>query len=489
VELFAFVGGIDLTEGRWDNQKHPLFRSLTSTHKGDIYGKCFKTSDECGPRQPWHDIHSAVRGPEAIDLARAFEERWTKQGNAGELVSRGRLGLDDTRTLANSGGWCAQLSRSIDSRVNAFDPSVQPSATDGNLRGSEDHWEKAKDKDKNAKFSKRLETAAGRGIKYNRVLDQKKGRLVDNSIHLTNIHHIRRAKHFIYIESQYFMGSSFMWDKDSDVKCGNMLAAEIALKICEKIAAGEPFAVYILLPFWMEGIPAAGPTQGLLYYQRVTIEAMYKKVQEALDARMANSSDHGLEVTDYLNFYCLGNRETPEGSQATGTPEAPDEVTLAKTRRHQIYIHSKMMIVDDDVTLIGTANVNQRSMDGCRDSEIMMTAWQPDHVSDAKSIARGDVHAFRMHAWATITNQWHEEFRDPSSVDCVRLMNKIANKNWETYLGDETVDMDSHILPFPLEFSHGKIKARTGLKDGNFPDTQASVLGKKSMVLPEIFLT
>lgn len=50
-ELLAFIGGIDLTEGRWDNQKHPLFRTLQSHHKGDVYGKCFNVSEDCGPRQ------------------------------------------------------------------------------------------------------------------------------------------------------------------------------------------------------------------------------------------------------------------------------------------------------------------------------------------------------------------------------------------------------------------------------------------------------
>ena len=43
---------------------------------------------------------------------------------------------------------------------------------------------------------------------------------------------------------------------------------KIALKICDKIASKEPFAVYILLPMWMEGIPQANATQGLLYFQR-----------------------------------------------------------------------------------------------------------------------------------------------------------------------------------------------------------------------------
>ena len=35
-----------------------------------------------------------------------------------------------------------------------------------------------------------------------------------------------------------------------------------------------------------------------------------------------------------------------------------------------IYIHSKVMIVDDKRMIIGSANINDRSMLGTRDSEI-----------------------------------------------------------------------------------------------------------------------
>lgn len=240
---------------------------------------------------------------------------------------------------------------------------------------------------------------------------------------------------------------------------------------------------------WMEGIPAADATQGLLYFQRVTIEAMYKQVQDALTARMANSSDYGLKVSDYLNIYCLGTRETSHGSQATEESITEDEKVLDITRRHQIYIHSKMMIVDDDVVQIGTANINQRSMDGCRDSEIMMTSWQPDHLATSKSIAKSDIHAYRMHIWASITGEMHEAFRNPSSPECVKVMNTIAERNWQKYIGEETVEMTSHLLPFVLEFVGGKIYPRKGLVDGNFTDTKASVLGKKSLMLPELLLT
>lgn len=35
-----------------------------------------------------------------------------------------------------------------------------------------------------------------------------------------------------------------------------------------------------------------------------------------------------------------------------------------------IYIHSKLIIVDDEIALIGSANINDRSLLGKRDSEL-----------------------------------------------------------------------------------------------------------------------
>lgn len=45
-----------------------------------------------------------------------------------------------------------------------------------------------------------------------------------------------------------------------------------------------------------------------------------------------------------------------------------------------IYVHAKGMIVDDEYVIMGSANINQRSMDGSRDTEIAMGAYQPHHT-------------------------------------------------------------------------------------------------------------
>lgn len=41
-----------------------------------------------------------------------------------------------------------------------------------------------------------------------------------------------------------------------------------------------------------------------------------------------------------------------------------------------VYVHAKGMIVDDEYVMLGSANINQRSMAGSRDTEIAMGAYQ-----------------------------------------------------------------------------------------------------------------
>lgn len=41
-----------------------------------------------------------------------------------------------------------------------------------------------------------------------------------------------------------------------------------------------------------------------------------------------------------------------------------------------IYVHSKLMIVDDNYVIMGSANINDRSMLGTRDSEVAVTIFK-----------------------------------------------------------------------------------------------------------------
>lgn len=59
---------------------------------------------------------------------------------------------------------------------------------------------------------------------------------------------------------------------------------------------------------------------------------------------------------DYISFFSLRKHELNPYTKIPFT--------------ELIYIHSKIMIIDDEVAIIGSANINDRSMIGNRDSEI-----------------------------------------------------------------------------------------------------------------------
>ena len=112
---------------------------------------------------------------------------------------------------------------------------------------------------------------------------------------------IRGAQNFIYIETQYFMGSAFSWLKNDKTSCDHLVPAEIAQKIVEKIYNGERFVAYIVIPMFPEGDPGSLLVQEQLYWQTRTIEMMYKRVGDALQA-----TGNPTHPTDWLMFLCPG---------------------------------------------------------------------------------------------------------------------------------------------------------------------------------------
>jgi len=508
-EPLAFVGGVDLTNGRWDNRRHPLFSTLETDHKGDFYNGCTAgASTEVGPRQPWHDIHSSVRGPVVLDVIANFQERWYKQASdaVSDLLDLQKLGfINQPKAIPPEEAWCSQVLRSIDERTAVFDKAHISKFRRSSIIG---FYKKGREKMKEAKFmfeksirslntnidqSNSVDMLRADNFTFANDLLLKKGRYVDISMHKGWVHHIRRAQHTLYIESQYFLGSSHLWTNQNETKCGNLIPTEITLKICEKIHRHERFAAYILVPLWPEGIPESSCTQAILHWQKLTIESMYRRIVETLKKEGRSSES----PKDYLNFYALARREISSNITKSSSSESSlfmnplsTRVLAHKTGRHQIYVHSKMLIVDDAVAIIGSANVNQRSMDGARDSEIAVASYQPAHLPTASSVPHGDVHGFRLHCWATITNKMEDVFKDPSSIQCAHRMNEIAEQNWNDFISPQDIEMDSHLIPYPIEIDeNGYVLASSTILQGFFPDTKASVLGAPSLQIPEILTT
>lgn len=521
-----FLGGIDLTYGRYENGTYSLFRSLQTDHKDDFHNACVTVSPMVGPREPWHDIHSRVQGPGALDLLKNFEERWIGQGgDAADLLDFEKKGIRSKSVSVSNNAedddcdgyeaWSTQLFRSIDEKTAKLTARKFETTTFDDIEGVEfGEKKKIRGGKRMTLLQKVLKTGRQNeqhfvasdadNIEVSRPLDSKRDIKVDSSVHKGMVHHIRNAQHSIYIESQYFLSSSFLWKEKKTSKCCNLIAAEIAFKICEKIEAGERFAAYIVVPMWPEGLPDSSSVQDILWYQSLTMKSMYKRIQESIDRvrKKLKAEGDGSETafadvmaTDYLNFYCLANRETEEGGQDNVTStrvngsltSAVAPGPLNTTRRHLVYTHSKMTIVDDAVLLCGSANINQRSLDGSRDSELLMGSWQENYLATKDDVAHGDVHGFRLHCWAHLTGKMEDVFRKPSSLECVRRVNSIAKKNWSMYVQEEPCEMKSYLVPFPVKIlPNGDLEPMT--ENGKFPDTNSNIMGTKG-TLPKFLTT
>ncbi|CAN8075867.1 unnamed protein product [Agarophyton chilense] len=514
-QLVAFCGGLDLTYGRWDTPEHFAYNNLQTTHQNDFHNACFDVSRPLGPREPWHDVGSMITGPVVRDFAKCFEERWKRQGLGPHLLADfdSMKNLTDG-TFEHEEKWTIQVFRSIDERSAIFD-------RDG---------------------VKRLET--------------KKGRSIDRSIHHAYVHYTRAASRFIYIEQQYFLGSSNQWMRDGHKDGTNLIPHEIALKVVQGIVSGNPIRVYVLIPMFPEGYPADSVIQKILFYQMRTVEMMMKKVAEAI--KEAQIDAHPL---DYICFFCLGTREplveedddddTSSDSSSTASFEQPwrvplrprtsiekqskklatrrpsrsvsrrtsfssrtgsvrqrtssfrtraprtrDEEILARSRRHPIYQHSKLFIADDELLVTGSANLNERSMCGVRDTEIAFSAYQPRHRFDGEAqvglqLPKGEVGRFRKRLWAehalgSDATSFLPCLEDPGSLECMREMQRIGRRNWADYLSPQPVKLKSHLLMYPYEVDEdGNVSALVP----EFPDTKASVLGTISGVIPNILVS
>lgn len=162
----------------------------------------------------------------------------------------------------------------------------------------------------------------------------------EQSIHNAYIEIIQQAQYYIYIENQYFCSHTILSYKNE-----NLIAQAITERISRAIVEHEVFRVYILLPMHPDGDPLDSSIQQIIKYQNRTICGIY----EQLKTRHPEA-----DIDKYISFFSLCNYGYLQGM----------------AHFNQIYIHSKLMIVDDKITIIGSANINDRSMNGSRDSEI-----------------------------------------------------------------------------------------------------------------------
>ncbi|KAL5175523.1 Phospholipase D delta [Glycine soja] len=477
-KITAFMGGLDLCDGRYDTPEHRLFRDLDTVFHNDFHNPTFQlNSNSCSPRQPWHDLHCKIEGPAAYDILTNFEQRWRKAKKWRDFrLKKVTNWHDDALLRLDRISWivkpspCSNGDKSVhvtdEKDPESWNVQIFRSIDSGSVKGFPKDVDKAKSQN----------LLCGKNLK------------VDQSIHTAYVRAIRSAERFVYIENQYFLGSSYHWPSyKNNAGANHLVPMELALKIAGKIGANERFCVYIVIPMWPEGVPTSAAVQEILFWQGQTMSMMYKIIADALEKAGLSDKYH---PQDYLNFYCLGKRE-PQSTNISPTPNPSENralVSVKKFRRFMIYVHAKGMVIDDEYVIIGSANINQRSLDGSRDTEIAMGAYQPNYTWTEKNAhPRGQVYGYRMSLWAEHLADLDHCFTEPHNLECVRHVNKIAKQNWDIYVSEEGNRMRGHLMQYPVKISKdGKVSALDDYE--SFPDVGGKVLGSPNS-LPDALTT
>ncbi|KAJ8772570.1 hypothetical protein K2173_027747 [Erythroxylum novogranatense] len=479
-KISAFLGGLDLCDGRYDTPEHRLFRDLDTIFKDDYHNPAVSAAKKA-PRQPWHDLHCRIEGPAAYDVLTNFEQRWrkaTKWSEFGQRFKRISHWHDDSLIKLERISWILSPSQSV--------PNDNPTL-----------WVSEEDDPENwhTQVFRSIDSGSVKGFPKNifeaeaKNLVSAKNLVIDKSIQTAYIQAIRSAQHFIYIENQYFIGSSYAWTGSKDEGAHNPIPMELALKIASKIRAKKRFAVYIVIPMWPEGVADSASVQEILFWQGQTMQMMYEIIAKELKSMNIVDS----KPQDYLNFYCLGNRDNiPREELDSMNFSAHSGESMSNSQRFQrfmIYVHAKGMIIDDEYVLLGSANINQRSMAGSRDTEIAIGAYQPKYTWGSKGKhPRGQVFGYRMSLWAEHLGKLESLFQEPESLDCVRTVNSVAEENWQKYVAEDFKPLQGHILKYPVEVDeNGRLSPLSGHE--TFPDVGGKVLGARSNTLPSALTT
>ena len=451
----AFIGGLDLCFGRWDDHQHALSDMHPESVANEVWpGQDFNNNRVMdfknvqdwkqnalnkadSGRMPWHDVAMGLIGPCVYDIAEHFVLRWNfvkrdkyKRDSRFEwLELEGRQGIDEDlvgvqRPSHPVGGY----------QLHPLSPL------------------ETKDID-------------GRGTVRAQVVrssaDWSSGILTEHSIQNAYSDIIRGAKHYIYIENQFFITAT--GDKQAPIK--NTIGRAIVDAVIRAVKEKRKFRVIVLIP----AVPgfAGDLREDAAISTRTIMDYQYKSICRGEHSIFGQLKKEGIDPNQYLFFFNLRcydrlNRSTtakqrekasgmsyrdaqtahdeqvmgeasiprqPQpvaGAPYSTTTSAADPTTIRKAStsssladtsrvsgaatvahhamagqppissepwegdaedevnhwiQEELYIHSKLLIVDDRIAVCGSSNLNDRSQLGYHDSELCLV------IEDTRGLA------------------------------------------------------------------------------------------------------
>nr|POE56425.1 phospholipase d1 [Quercus suber] len=340
--MMAFVGGVDLCFGRWDDPCHSLvddkltgFELDTNVPRDSEHCQVWPGKDYSNPRvqdfyaldrpyeemydrtkvprMPWHDIAMQIVGQPARDVGRHFVQRWNyilrsriPSRPTPVLLPPPEYEQEELERLGMTGTCQIQILRSC---------SPWSIGTPGKT---------------------------------------------EHSIMNAYCHLIENSEHFVYIENQFYISSCTVEGSTIHNKIGDALF-ERAIKAHDNKERWQACLIIPLMPGFQNSVDSQDGTS-----VRLIMQCQYRSICRGDTSIFGRLRARGIDPQEYIQFYSL-RQWGKIGPRKCLTTE-------------QLYIHAKCMVVDDRSVIIGSANINERSMLGSRDSEVCAV------VTDTKMI-------------------------------------------------------------------------------------------------------
>jgi phosphatidylserine/phosphatidylglycerophosphate/cardiolipin synthase-like enzyme len=182
---------------------------------------------------------------------------------------------------------------------------------------------------------------------------------VEHSIQNAYLKAIQLSEHFVYIENQFFITSTVVDGVEIENQIGDALVNRI-IKAHEEGTAWRACIVIPLFPGYTYPIDSDQAAS-----VRLIVECQNKSICRGPNSIFSRLRQEGIDPDDYISFFSLrGWGKFKSGVLTT----------------EMVYIHGKTCIVDDRLVIIGSANINERSMRGDRDSELASIIRDTDMI-------------------------------------------------------------------------------------------------------------
>ncbi|KAH8820913.1 phospholipase-like protein D1 [Xylogone sp. PMI_703] len=336
----AFVGGIDLCFGRWDTPQHSVVDDKpTGFEESDLP----KDADHC---QLWPGKdYSNPRIQDFYKLSEPYAEMYDR-------TKVPRMPWHDI-SMQVVGQPARDLTRHFVQRWNYVLRGRKPTRPTPFLLPPPDY------------NPADLEALGLTGTCEVQILRSS----TDWSMGLTETEHsimtayckmIEESEHFVYMENQFFITSC----ETMGVKIVNKIGDAIVERAIRAHQNNEGWRCVILIPLMPGFQNTVDEPEGTSV--RLIMQCQYRSICRGEGSIFGRLKSHGIEPEDFVQFYSL----------RSWGQIGPNKMLVTE----QLYIHAKVIIVDDRIALIGSANINERSMLGSRDSECAAVVRDTDMI-------------------------------------------------------------------------------------------------------------